>query len=80
MRKRDRSRPARGVLVEIATVYLGKVKGVVTSRKGRVSRNVFIHNRIPSFIVTSRKGRVSRNTFSGAVTAEYDGSRPARGV
>ena len=34
---------------------------IVTSRKGRVSRNDFAANHIDLVAVTSRKGRVSRN-------------------
>ena len=38
-----------------------QVQVIVTSRKGRVSRNRYQCSRLYSHLVTSRKGRVSRN-------------------
>ena len=54
---------------------------VVTSRKGRVSRNEIIHPvKHRKKTVTSRKGRVSRNELLKESKAKAAESRPARGV
>ena len=52
---------------------------MVTSRKGRVSRNVAGISTGFGGMVTSRKGRVSRNPISDPQMAVAE-SRPARGV
>ena len=74
------SRPARGVWVEINATPDGEFPNLVTSRKGRVSRNVSEILRKSSFAVTSRKGRVSRNRYFQNVLTIPFLSRPARGV
>ena len=52
----------------------------VTSRKGRVSRNVRTETMHYLNSVTSRKGRVSRNIHINRDGTEGIQSRPARGV
>ena len=55
-------------------------KGMVTSRKGRVSRNEMRVAYCNSEGVTSRKGRVSRNKSDVMTATTREQSRPARGV
>ena len=43
---------------------LGTSDFLVTSREGRVSRNVYENWKEEAFTVTSREGRVSRNSIS----------------
>ena len=52
----------------------------VTSREGRVSRNVETLRPVGHAVVTSREGRVSRNVESAVEGDGLGGSRPARGV
>ena len=52
----------------------------VTSREGRVSRNLISLQQFLSTAVTSREGRVSRNVKLVAEIRHLVGSRPARGV
>ena len=52
----------------------------VTSRKGRVSRNLQGLFEVQLFFVTSRKGRVSRNKTIEDVVYFLSKSRPVRGV
>ena len=44
--------------------FCGKVHPFVTSRKGRVSRNILSLPPDDVIVVTSRKGRVSRNEIA----------------
>ena len=56
-------------------------ESVVTSRKGRVSRNyVYEQWQESTLEVTSRKGRVSRNAAKALQMTKQYSSRPARGV
>ena len=47
-----------------------KLSELVTSRKGRVSRNFVSESEYYEYMVTSRKGRVSRNPVN---TGDYFG-------
>ena len=54
--------------------------GRVTSREGRVSRNLIGNILVRSGGVTSREGRVSRNVSGLPEDCVYVASRPARDV
>ena len=53
---------------------------IVTSREGRVSRNINLFTPVIKAIVTSREGRVSRNPLRRPRISLRCQSRPARGV
>ncbi len=53
---------------------------MVTSRKGRVSRNPYKVRPKTANVVTSRKGRVSRNNKFEWNKQPQQPSRPVRGV
>ena len=62
-------------------VWHGRVITIVTSREGRVSRNLIAIMLYLLYVVTSREGRVSRNGLKPVeVEPPGGGSRPARDV